>query len=175
MEHTRRVFLELVALLAASGSEQGGALAGRAMAPDEGELCFVGPSRDPVRIKVSQQADGAALAMIVQDMSPGTSVPLHLHQREDEIILIQSGNGVATLGDRETPVMAGSVVWVPKGTWHAGRNTGTTTLKWTGIYAPAGFEGYFREISRAPGVEPRQRTADEWEALDRRYGIRYQR
>jgi len=176
MDHTRRAFLEFVALSAGSGGlVQNVPTAGRAMSPDEGELCHVGPSRDPVRIKVSQQGDGPALAMIVQDMSPGTSVPMHLHEREDEIVLIQSGSGVAMLGDRETPVAAGSVVWVPKGTWHGGRNTGTTTLTWTGIYAPAGFEGYFREISRAPGVEPRQRTAGEWEALDRRYGIRYQR
>jgi hypothetical protein len=34
---------------------------------------------------------------------------------------------------------------------------------------------YFREINVAPGSTPRQRTAAEWEALDRRYGIRYQR
>ncbi len=174
MDHPRRVFLELLALAASPSSAQNVPSPGRAMTPDAGELCYVGPSRDPVRIKVSKD-DGGAIAMIVQDMSPGTSVPMHLHEREDEIILIQSGTGVAILGDRETPVSAGSVVWVPKGTWHAGRNTGTTTLTWTGIYAPAGFEGYFREISRPPGVETRQRTADEWEALDRRYGIRYQR
>ncbi len=71
--------------------------------------------------------------------------------------------------------MPGSVLWIPKGTWHGGRNTGQTVLKWTGIYSPAGFEGYFREISRPPGVTPRQRSAEEWEALDRRYGIRYRR
>ena len=175
MDHTRRVFLEFMALLAASGSAQGSGASGRAMASDDGEVCYVGPKRDPVRIKVSKEKDASALAMIVQDMSPGTSIPMHLHDREDEIILIQAGTGVAMLGDVQTPVPAGSVVWVPKGTWHGGRNTGSTTLKWTGIYAPAGFEGYFREISTAPGASPRQRTAEEWEALDRRYGIRYQR
>ena len=46
-------------------------------------------------------------------------------------------------------------------------------LRRTGIYAPAGVEGYFREISTAPGAAPRQRTDAEWEALDRLYGIRY--
>ena len=62
--------------------------------------------------------------MIVQDVSPGTVIPVHLHEREDEIILIQSGTGVASLGDVETPVSAGSVLWIPKGTWHGGKNTG---------------------------------------------------
>ena len=121
-------------------------------------------SRDPVRLKVSAQTDPAThLAMIVQDVSPGTVIPVHLHEREDEIILIQSGTGVASLGETETPVGAGSVLWVPKGTWHGGRNTGPGILKWTGIYSPAGFEGCLREISRPPGVTPPQRSAEEWE------------
>jgi mannose-6-phosphate isomerase-like protein (cupin superfamily) len=179
MESTRRSFMEFLAAGVAAGAvgERAQAqTAGRAMAPDAGELCFVGAARDPVRLKVSLASEPAThLAMIVQDVSPGTVIPVHLHEREDEIILIQSGAGVASLGDAETEVRAGSVLWVPKGTWHGGRNTGSTILKWTGIYSPAGFEGYFREISRPPGAPPRQRSAEEWEGLDRRYGIRYRR
>lgn len=179
MESTRRSFLELLAAGVAAGVVVETAqtqAAGRAMAADAGELCFVGAARDPVRLKVSLASDPAThLSMIVQDVSPGTVIPIHLHEREDEIILVQSGSGLASIGDATTEVGAGSVLWVPKGTWHGGRNTGTTILKWTGIYSPAGFEGYFREISRPPGVTPRQRSAEEWEALDRRYGIRYRR
>ncbi len=179
MESTRRSFLELLAAgvaTGAAGERTQAQTAGRAMAPDAGELCFVGAARDPVRLKVSLAGDPATrLAMIVQDVSPGTVIPVHLHEREDEIILIQSGTGVASLGDVETEVGAGSVLWVPHGTWHGGRNTGSAILKWTGIYSPAGFEGYFREISRAPGAPPRQRSAEEWEALDRQFGIRYRR
>jgi mannose-6-phosphate isomerase-like protein (cupin superfamily) len=179
MECTRRLFLELLAAgvaVPAAVSSQAASASGRAMAPDAGELCFVGAARDPVRIKVYRTADPEThLAMIVPDVSPGTAIPVHLHEREDEIILIQSGTGVAMVSDIESPVTAGSVLWVPKGTWHGGRNTGTAVLKWTGIYAPAGFEGYFREISTPPGETPRRRSRDEWEALDRRYGIRYRR
>ena len=52
------------------------------MAPDAGELCFVGAARDPVRLKVSLAGDPATrLAMIVQDVSPGTVIPVHLHER----------------------------------------------------------------------------------------------
>ena len=177
MDHPRRAFLGVVA--AAIGASMADlAMAqpgGRGMAPDAGELCYVGRARDPLRIKVSKSADASALSMIVQEMSPGAVIPDHLHEREDEIILIQAGTGVAAVGGRETPVGPGSVVWVPKGTWHSGRNTGGGVLRWTGIYAPAGFEGYFREISSAPGGAPRQRSDAEWEALDRQYGIRYRR
>jgi mannose-6-phosphate isomerase-like protein (cupin superfamily) len=178
---SRRAFLEAVAAAAAmapmaSPGQTPAPATGRAMAPEAGALYFVGEARDPVRIKVSRAGEpGAHLAMIVQEVSPGTVIPVHLHEREDEIILIQAGSGVAVLGDTESPVTAGSVLWVPKGTWHGGRNTGSGVLRWTGIYAPAGFEGYFREISRPPGVTLPQRSAEEWEALDRRYGIRYRR
>jgi mannose-6-phosphate isomerase-like protein (cupin superfamily) len=179
MERTRRSFLEILASGVVAGAVVEAAqapAAGRTMAADAGELCFVGAAGDPVRLKVSLASDpDTRVSMIVQDVSPGTVIPVHLHEREDEMILIQSGTGVASLGDVETPVSAGSVLWIPQGTWHGGKNTGSTTLKWTGIYSPAGFEGYFREISRPPGVAPRERSAEEWEALDRRYGIRYRR
>ena len=112
--------------------------------------------------------------MITQDVSPGTVIPVHLHENEDEIIFIQSGTGEATLGDSTVALAAGATLFVPQGTWHGGRNTGTETLKWIAIYSPSGFEGYFREIGRRAPDEPlRARTPPEHEAMDRQYGIRY--
>jgi mannose-6-phosphate isomerase-like protein (cupin superfamily) len=114
--------------------------------------------------------------MITQEVSPGTTIPVHLHENEDELIFIQSGTGEATLADATVALAAGSILFVPRGTWHGGRNTGGSILMWIAIYSPSGFEGYFREIGRKPpGDPPRSRTPAEREALDRRYGIRYQR
>jgi len=141
------------------------------LAADDGELVYVG--RDPVRIKISPDPPGR-FAMITQEVSPGTVIPVHAHDREDEIIFIQSGIGEATVGDRTVPLAAGSTLYVPQGTWHGGRNTGKTTLMWIAIYSPSGFEGYFREIGRrAPDEAPRSRTPAERTALDARFAIRY--
>jgi mannose-6-phosphate isomerase-like protein (cupin superfamily) len=143
-----------------------------AMEPSEGELVYVG--RDPVRIKISPRGTRRRFAMITQDVSPGTVIPVHLHENEDEIIFIQSGTGEATLGDTTVKLATGATLFVPQGTWHGGRNTGKETLKWIAIYSPSGFEGYFREIGRrAPDAAPRSRTEAEREAMDRQYGIRY--
>ena len=143
-----------------------------ALRHEDGELVYVG--RDPVRIKVSSPDGRGRLAMITQDVSPGTSIPVHLHEKEDEIIFIQSGTGEATLNDQRVTLAAGSTLFVPQGTWHGGRNTGSDTLRWVAIYSPSGFEGYFREIGRpAPDAPPRTATAEERERRDRRYGIRY--
>jgi mannose-6-phosphate isomerase-like protein (cupin superfamily) len=148
------------------------ATAPAALAAGDGELVYVG--RDPVRIKVSPGGAGGRFGMITQDVSPGTVIPVHLHEKEDEIIFIQAGQGEATLGDAAVPLAAGSTLYVPQGTWHGGRNTGRETLKWIAIYSPSGFDGYFREIGRrSPEAPPRRRTPEEREALDRRYGIRY--
>lgn len=142
-----------------------------AIGADAGEAVYVG--RDLVRIKVSPPAQGR-LAMITQDVTPGTSIPVHLHEREDEIIFIQSGSGEATLGDDTVALAAGSVLFVPQGTWHGGRNTGSEILRWIAVYSPSGFEGYFREIGkRSPDDPPRIATAEERQVRDRRYGIRY--
>lgn len=173
---TRRELLMLgmagmigVDVRAQDGQPAGGPPA--ALGATDGELVYVGG--DPVRIKVSP-ADRGRLAMITQDVSPGTTIPVHLHEREDEIIFIQSGEGEATLGDRTVPLAAGSMLYVPQGTWHGGRNTGRGVLTWIAIYSPSGFEGYFREIGRqSPGEAPRRLTPEEREARDRRYGIRY--
>lgn len=146
-------------------------LAALALGAADGELVYVG--RDPVRIKISPPGKGR-FAMITQDVSPGTSIPIHAHDNEDEVIFIQAGQGEATIDTRTVPLAAGSTLFVPQGTWHGGRNTGRETLKWVALYSPSGFEGYFREIGKAaPDDPPRARTPEEREALDRRFAIRY--
>ena len=145
-----------------------------AIAAADGELVYVG--RDPVRIKLSPQGIRGPFGMITQEVSAGTTIPVHLHEKEDELIFIQSGVGDATLGEQVVRLAAGSTLFVPRGTWHGGRNTGTGVLNWIAIYTPSGFEGYFREIGRRTEDEaPRSTTAEEREARDREYGIRYRR
>ena len=175
---TRRDLLTMaaalgVAPLEAYGNQQRGAAAAApaALAREDGELVYVG--RDPVRIKVSPSG-GGRLAMITQDVSAGTTIPIHAHDREDEIIFIQSGRGEATLGDQRVPLAAGSMLFVPQGTWHGGRNTGTEILRWIAIYSPSGFEGYFREIGRpSADAPPHPTTPEERTSRDERYAIRY--
>jgi mannose-6-phosphate isomerase-like protein (cupin superfamily) len=143
-----------------------------ALGPGDGELVYVG--HDPVRIKVSPRGDRGRFGMITQDVSPGTSIPVHLHECEDEIIFIQSGTGEATLGDDRVSLRPGSVLFVPQQTWHGGRNTGAGTLRWIAIYSPSGFEGYFREIGRpSPDAPPRALSLQERQARDELFGIRY--
>ena len=145
-----------------------------AIGAGDGELVYVG--RDPVRIKLNPQGTRGPFGMITQEVSPGTAIPVHLLEKEDELIFIQSGEGEATVGEQIVKLASGSTLFVPRGTWHGGRNTGAGVLNWIAIYTPSGFEGYFREIGRrTPDEAPRSTTAEEREARDREFGIRYRR
>ena len=68
-----------------------------------------------------------------------------MHQREDEILFIRMGNGIATLGDREVPVGPGTTIYVPQGVWHGLRNNGPDTLGMSASYSPPGFEQSFKD------------------------------
>jgi quercetin dioxygenase-like cupin family protein len=149
-----------------------GAWRGAVIAADEGELVISGRRRAPMRIKVdSRIAVGAAMSMIVSEVAPGASIPVHLHRNEDELIFIHNGGGIATLGDQRVPCVAGAVLYSPRGVWHGVDNTGTTTLTWCAIYSPPGFEQFFRETGTVPGDNRPALPPDEVLAIAEKYGM----
>jgi mannose-6-phosphate isomerase-like protein (cupin superfamily) len=50
--------------------------------------------------------------------------PLHYHADSDITVVIRHGNGTIRIADRETPVHAGDIVHIPRGTVHAYINKG---------------------------------------------------
>ena len=127
---------------------------------NEGEHLVSGRRRAPMRIKVdSRVAKGAAMSMLISEVAPGASIPVHLHKNEDELIFIHTGSGLLTLGDQRIPSQPGAMLYAPKGVWHGVQNTGSDTLTWCAIYSPPGFEQYFIEVgvpegSGLPGPSP---------------------
>ena len=119
-------------------------------------------------IKVDSLATPSArMSIITEDLPPGAEIRVHLHEREDELIVIRAGQGIATLGDREIPVTIGATVYVPKGVWHGLRNTGDSTLGMSAVYSPPGFEQSFKDSLRP------NRTPAQIEANRKKHGIVY--
>jgi len=114
---------------------------------------------------------GARCSHVDGDRRPSAGaeilVHLHLHQREDEIIFIRMGHGIASLGDREVAVGPGATVYVPQGVWHGLRNIGESVLGMSAIYSPPGFEQAFKDFLRT------NRTLAEMEAHRKKHGIVY--
>jgi mannose-6-phosphate isomerase-like protein (cupin superfamily) len=135
----------------------------------EGQVIPATPDGRKVTIKVdSQLTPGVRMSMIAEDLPPKSEIRVHLHQYEDEIIVIRMGSGIATLGDREIPVGPGATVYVPQGVWHGLRNNGQETLGMSAIYSPPGFEQAFKDRLARPN-----RTPAETEAHRKKHGIVY--
>jgi len=125
-----------------------------------------------MRIKIdSAKALGATMSMVISEVAPGASIPIHLHRNEDELIFLHTGTGIVTLGERQVPSSAGAVLYAPKGVWHGIENTGANVLTWCAVWSPPGFEQFFRETGVPPGRAGSDPTADQIAASARKYGM----
>ena len=60
----------------------------------------------------------------------------HRHDRHDLLVVMLEGHGAMRLGDEERPVGQGSILWVPRGTVHAFRNTSDAPAVAYALYLP---------------------------------------
>jgi mannose-6-phosphate isomerase-like protein (cupin superfamily) len=156
----------------ASLSGQPSRWTGAVLQISEGEHLVAGRRRAPMRIKVdSTKATGATMSMVISEVSPGASIPIHLHRNEDELIFIHTGSGIVTLGDSQVPSATGAVLYAPRGIWHGIENTGSTVLTWCAIWSPPGFEQYFRETGVAPEQSGAGPTPAQIAESARKYGM----
>jgi quercetin dioxygenase-like cupin family protein len=81
------------------------------------------------------------------DVPKGEATPYHRHEHEDEIFLMIKGTARVWVGDEESELSEGGIVFLPKHIPHCYRITsdGADVLM---INTPAGIEGMFREIGR---------------------------
>ncbi|MCA9403421.1 MAG: cupin domain-containing protein [Candidatus Omnitrophica bacterium] len=83
---------------------------------------------------------------IVELISPaGGGVPRHLHQREDEIFIIDEGICTFEIGDTSFDAGPGSVTVLPRGVPHAWWNRNDEPVRMHVMFRPAGFENFFAE------------------------------
>ena len=66
-------------------------------------------------------------------LPPGASIGLHDHVDEDEIYLIQKGQGLMTDHGREFPVAAGDAILTGQGASHSIKNAGVEDLVVTAV------------------------------------------
>ena len=66
-------------------------------------------------------------------LPPGSSIGVHEHVDEDEIYIIQKGQGLMADGGKEFPVAAGDVILTGQGASHSIKNTGCEDLVVTAV------------------------------------------
>jgi mannose-6-phosphate isomerase-like protein (cupin superfamily) len=142
------------------------------LGPRDGEaLRLRPPSRSGnVTIKVDRRRAGSPLiAAGRQRLGPGASIPVHLHEHQDEIIFVHAGRGAAVFDGRRVPVRSGSTVFVRRRVWHGVENTGRADLQLLWVISPPGLEDMFRDISVRKGARPQPMTREEFASLVRRH------
>ena len=89
----------------------------------------------------------AHLSMGNQDIPPGVGIPVHVHDREEEILFFHEGSGELEVDGEKFPITPGMSVFFPLNVPHGLRNTGKVPLKLLWIFSPPGYENIFREMA----------------------------
>jgi mannose-6-phosphate isomerase-like protein (cupin superfamily) len=123
--------------------------------PGEGEQLGLGPSQSSIKAGVD---DGlGSLAVLESTIGPNFPGPvLHQHERMVDSFYILDGTLTLRLGDETVEATAGSYALVPPGNAHT-FSTPDEPVKLLNIFAPAGFEGYVRDL----GERARAGTLDQ--------------
>jgi len=99
-----------------------------------------GIKRDPPRtswILVSENTVGSKnISMGVNETDPGSEVPEHVHNKEEEVMFFLEGKGKFIVPGREIDLYPGIAIYNPPGESHKIINTGESKLKFVWIYSP---------------------------------------
>jgi quercetin dioxygenase-like cupin family protein len=126
-----------------------------------------------VVFKLWAKDTGGAVSIVEHPFPVGALVPPHLHTREDEYSIVTAGDIGFRSGDREVVLGAGGYITKPRGELHTMWNAGATPARMIEVISPAGFEGFFRELSEMLTDGPP--APDAIPALGERYGLQFAR
>jgi quercetin dioxygenase-like cupin family protein len=106
--------------------------------------------------------------MGTQEMPPGSGIPVHKHDRTEEILHVSEGSGTLVLGDQRISVERDTTIWVPPGTWHGVENS-DEHMHIIGFVSPAGLDELFRGMFWKPGQPPKTLSPEEIRDLERQH------
>jgi quercetin dioxygenase-like cupin family protein len=100
-----------------------------------------------VIFKIDGEDTGGALSIVEHPFAVGALVPPHIHTLEDEYSIVLEGEIGFRSNDQEVILGPGGYIIKPRGEVHAMWNAGAIPARMIEIISPAGFEGFFRELS----------------------------
>jgi mannose-6-phosphate isomerase-like protein (cupin superfamily) len=114
--------------------------------PGEGELIEMhGPTAGSITILVDPANTGPTeLCTLIQTLNPGAAVPVHRHDRAEQVLHFLSGRGTVVVGEHEVEANPGTTVHVPRGVEHGIANAGDAPLSFLEATTPPGFEQALR-------------------------------
>ncbi len=100
------------------------------------------------RILVDPRNTGSGhLSMGNQDIPAGGGIPVHRHEKEEEILFIHEGRAEIEIDGRRFAARAGTTAFLPVNVPHGLRNSGDGPLRLVWVFSPPGYESVFREMA----------------------------
>jgi mannose-6-phosphate isomerase-like protein (cupin superfamily) len=124
----------------------------RVLGSDQGELAQLGSIG--VRFMIDSTDSGGMFSLVEHPVpARKLAAPMHRHSREDEYTFVLEGEIGVLLGDEVVLGGPGDLIFKPRGQWHTFWNAGFEPARVLEIISPAGFEGYFEQLSQLLTVE----------------------
>lgn len=115
-------------------------------AEDVEELPVIGGKH---RIRLSGKDTGGGFAVVETFLEPGAlGASPHVHHGHEEAFVVTEGDITFDVTTHEEVIGAGGSISVPRGAAHGFRNASTEPARCLVVFTPAGYEDYFREVSR---------------------------
>jgi quercetin dioxygenase-like cupin family protein len=134
-------------------------LAPRVIRRSEGERRYLADGRYML-LKVGPQTTGANyFFMGAEDLPPGTAIPNHQHEVDEEILLVYRGRVSVVLNRDTTEAAGGDVIFLPPRTRVSVRALPPDTATIYFVFPRASVERCFQAVGRAAGqTAPRPPT-----------------
>lgn len=118
--------------------------------PDEGESFWQPvPANGHVELKVIGGTDGMTdFDCGIQEISPGSYVREHSHDRNEELIFVFAGKGEAMVDGKAHDMQPGTTFYLAKDSHHLFKNTGNQPLRFFWTMLPGGLSPFFKAIGR---------------------------
>jgi quercetin dioxygenase-like cupin family protein len=136
------------------------------------QLWFLG---NLITVQVSREQSGGRYALLESLGAEGDGPPLHVHEREDEVFHVISGELSLVVDGRPRRLGAGMTAFAPRGVPHTYR-VESETARWLVLTAPGEFESFVRAASRpaeAPTLPPQTEPSPEQVAELAQLGVEH--
>ncbi|MBD2463495.1 cupin domain-containing protein [Oscillatoria sp. FACHB-1407] len=124
---------------------------GLVVQPDQGKSYWV--LGDLYTFKTVSQDTNGMYSLMEMVVYPQTGSPLHIHSREDESFLVQSGEIQFQIEEQTLTATSGTFIYSPRGQRHRFANISDQPAKVLCWMTPAGLEQFFMEIG-TPADDP---------------------
>lgn len=135
-----------------------------------GEGKVVNVIGDKQTFKLTGNDTNGLFTLIEEENEPGTGIPPHVHENEDEVFKVIEGEMELTVGGNTTILKAGDLAFGPRGVPHSWKIIGDSKAKVILSVFPSGIEDMFEELGALPPGPPDFPKVAE---ICGRYGVRF--